>query len=219
MVSAQNILNKCVDGPSIDNIYCPLIRRDDDFDLNADNGITRQTLNIASLEAEGIDYEIRYVWDLARNFSSLPGTLQLSLLGQHLMQRENFEFQEEPDNATRIDGLLGDPTDQFQLRATYQASRLTLSWRYRWLDSMRLIGWDTDDEVQDIYKTTSWGYHELQGRYLFEGVLGGALELFAGVRNLTDEEPEYPLTGNGGGSGIYDTYGRTYYFGVQYDME
>jgi len=215
---AQDILDRCVDGPSIDNIYCPLVTRDADFDINADNGITRATQNISALEVEGIDYEIDYTWELGDTFNGVPGALQFNIGGTHLLTLDEFVFAEDPSTSIDTQGLLGDPENSFVLNTTYRAGSLTLNWRMRWLDDMRLIDNELADELESPLDADSVGYHDVQARYLFGNVLGGSLEVYGGIRNLTDEEPQEYLTGNGGQSGIYDTQGRTYYVGLIYDL-
>ena len=58
----------------------------------------------------------------------------------------------------------------------------------------------------------------MQVRYLFKNLLYGNLDVYGGVNNLDDAPPQQYLSGNGDGSGIYDTLGRTYYLGVVYDL-
>ena len=214
----QDILNRCVDAPSIDNIYCPLINRDANFDINPDNGITQVTQNISLLEAEGIDYEIDYIWEIGEVFDWARGTLSFNLTGSHLLTLDEFVFAEDPSSAIDYKGILGDPDNSYILNTTYTAGNLTVNWRMRWLDEMRLIDNELSDELEDPNMTEDVAYHDLQVRYLLNDVFDGELELFGGVRNLEDQEPQRYLTGNGGGSGIYDTYGRTFYAGVIYTM-
>ena len=198
----QDILNRCVDAPSIDNIYCPLINRDANFDINPDNGITQVTQNISLLEAEGIDYEIDYIWEIGEVFDWARGTLSFNLTGSHLLTLDEFVFAEDPSSAIDYKGILGDPDNSYILNTTYTAGNLTVNWRMRWLDEMRLIDNELSDELEDPNMTEDVAYHDLQVRYLLNDVFDGELELFGGVRNLEDQEPQRYLTGNGGGSGI-----------------
>jgi len=215
---AQDILDRCVDSATINNIYCPLITRDADFDINEDNGITRQTQNISSLEAEGIDYEVDYTFDVAALLGKVPGQLNFNLAGTHLINFDEFVFQDDPSTAIQTLGVLGDPENSWILNTTYRNANLTLNLSWRWLDEMRLIDQELSNELESPFETDDVSYFNVQARYLFENVSGGALEVFGGIRNLTEENPQQYLTGNGGQSGIYDIYGRTYYMGLIYDL-
>ena len=215
---AQDILDRCVDAPSINNIYCPLVTRDADFDINADNGITQLTQNISALEVEGIDYEVDYIWEVGEMFDWVSGTLNFNLTGSHLLTFDEFVFAEDPSSAIDTRGILGDPENSFILNTTYTLGDFTMNWRVRWLDEMRLFANESADELESPKNADSVAYHDLQARYLMADTFGGNLEVFGGVRNLEDKEPRRYLTGNGGGSGIYDTYGRTFYMGVIYTL-
>ena len=44
--------------------------------------------------------------------------------------------------------------------------------------------------------------------------VGPKYNFYLGVDNLTNQKPPYGTSGIGGGSAIYDVYGRFYYAGV-----
>jgi iron complex outermembrane recepter protein len=218
-VDAQDILNKCVDAPSIDNIYCPLVVRDASFDLDPVAGITQTSLNIASLEAKGIDYELNYLWDMSATFDRPIGSVNFNVVGMHLTELKNFDFAGDPSSETDIKGLLGDPKDQFNVNTTYHWGNVTANWRFRYLDEMRLVSNEQSSELQHPYKTNVQTYHDVQLRYLFADAYYGDFDVYAGVNNLMDEAPQKYLSGSGSQSAIYDTLGRTFYVGVVFDLQ
>ncbi|WP_237067827.1 TonB-dependent receptor plug domain-containing protein [Microbulbifer guangxiensis] len=207
----QTILNKCVDGSSINNAFCGNIERDANGDLVS---LTSSALNASALTANGIDYEVRYQFALADVFNSDDlGSLTLSLLGTHLLERNDYSFQDDPSDVDQIDGELGDPTDTFISNVTYSYGNLSVNWRHQYIDSMALFGiGDSRPESAAPSYTGKVGYNSLQTRYLFQD----SIEVFGGVNNIEDTAPPAYLTGTGGGSGMYDTLGRTYYLGANY---
>ncbi len=215
-ISAQTILEKCVDAPSIDNIYCPLITRDADFDLNPTEGIVQQQLNISRLVAKGIDWDVGYMWDLGETFGGNMGALDFHVFGTNLKRLDAYPFSNEPDVKDDDRGELGDPVNQFNGSVEYRRNALTLSYRFQWLDEMLLVANDDREDLETPRTTDPVAYHHLQARYSFEDVLGGSIEVYGGVNNLFNTEPEQYLTGIGAGSGIYDVFARTYYLGFRY---
>lgn len=219
-LGAQDILDRCVDSADINNQFCPLINRDPDFDLNADDGIAQQTLNIARLHAEGIDYEVNYNWDISELSNSNIGTLNFRLYGTHLLTLEQFDFQDDPSSRTDDRGVLGDPMQSWRFSTSWMWNSLSLTYQWRHIGKMRLIDNDESRERQDPYRTDNTDYHNLQARYLFENVGNGTVELYGGINNLSDQKPFFKgnVVGTGAGSGIYDVLGRSYYLGLKYQL-
>lgn len=207
----QTVLDKCVDAASINNAFCANIERDANGDLVS---LTSQALNASALTAKGIDYEVRYEFALADLLNSDDlGSLTLSLLGTHLLERNDYSFQDDPSEVDQIDGELGDPTDTFISNVTYRYGNLSVNWRHQYIDSMALF--DMPDYRPESVATPYTGevrYNSLQSRYLFQD----NIEVFGGVNNIEDTAPPAYLSGTGGGSGMYDTLGRTYYLGANY---
>lgn len=206
----QTILDKCVDASSINNAFCGNIERAANGDLVS---LTSSALNASKLTARGVDYEVRYSFALADLFKAEMGDLSLSLQGTHLLERDDYSFQNEPDSVDQIDGELGDPEDAYNLNVTYRYGDLAVNWSHRYLDSMALydIG-NARPESAAPSKTGVVRYNDLRASYLFQE----KLEVYTGVNNLEDQEPPAYLSGTGGGSGMYDTLGRSYYLGVNY---
>ncbi|QKX16814.1 TonB-dependent receptor domain-containing protein [Microbulbifer sp. YPW1] len=206
----QTILDKCVDASSIDNQFCGNIQRDANGDLVS---LTSSALNASKLTARGIDYEVRYEMALADLFKSELGNLTLSLQGTRLLERDDYSFQNEPDSADRIDGELGDPTNAYNMNVTYRYGDLSVNWAHRYLDDMALydIGL-TQPESAAPSNTGVIRYNDLRAAYLYQD----SFEVYGGINNIEDQDPPAYLSGTGGGSGMYDTLGRSFYMGVNY---
>ncbi|WP_250461265.1 TonB-dependent receptor domain-containing protein [Microbulbifer litoralis] len=211
-VPAQEILERCVDSASIDNVYCPLVPRDSTGEVTS---LTSTLFNIASLTARGIDYQVDYSFDLADIMPSESnwGSLDFSLVGTQLLERNDYPFQDNPDDPDEIRGELGDPVRSYTTNLTYHRGDLQINWRSRYIDDMLLIENDERIDLQAPYKTPSIRYHDLQGRYNF-----AELEVYGGINNIDDVEPPVGLSGTTSGSGIYNTLGRSFYLGINYSL-
>ena len=214
-VGEQDILDKCVDAASINNIYCPLVTRGADFEITS---ITQTSLNIARLESSGVDIELNYMWDIGETFDAALGQLFVNVIGSHVYKYETFDFEDEPDTQDDERGEIGNPIDSAVTNIRYERGPLTVNWRIEYLDSMRLIEDDAARERESPYRADELFYHDVQVRYLLEQMLGGDLTVYGGVSNLTEEDPPEYLTGVGEGSGIYDVFGRSFYVGAIYRM-
>ena len=215
-VSAQQILDRCVDAPGGPNEqFCNLVERNDDFDITSILSIQQ---NIGALEASGVDMEARYLTGLG----DLPGLsgqewargdLTFSLVATYLDERKDFPFQDE-DVADFIAGELGDPEWAGNASVAYERDGLVARWEARYLQSQILYNRSEIsptvpeevffDETGDVF------YHDVQVRKAFSD----GLEVYAGVDNLFDQEPPASLSGGGSGSAIYDALGRKFYVGL-----
>ncbi len=212
-IPAQEILERCVDSASINNIYCPLVPRGSDSEVIS---LTSPLLNIASLTARGIDYQVDYRFDLADIISTRSnwGSLKFSLLGTELLERNDFPFQDNPNDPDEERGELGDPIHSYTTNLTYSRGAFEVNWRSRYIDDMLLIEADERKDLQSPYKAPSVRYHDLQGSYSF-----AEFKIYGGINNIDDVEPPVGLSGTGGDSGIYSTLGRSFYLGVNYTLD
>lgn len=208
--TGQTILDKCVDGSSIENAFCGNIVREANGDLVS---LTSSALNASKLTAKGIDYEVRYNFSLADLFNSEMGDLTFGLQGTHLLERDDYSFQNEPDSVDPINGELGDPTDAYNLNVTYRYGDLAVNWGHRYIDNMALydIGNKNPESAAPSY-TGEVRYNSLRTSYLYQE----SLEVYGGVNNVEDKAPPAYLTGITEDSGMYDTMGRSFYLGASY---
>lgn len=216
-VSAQQILDRCVDSPNGPNEqFCSLIDRNDDFDIT---NILSIQQNLAALEASGIDFEARYATDLVdvapflQANSWAQGQLTLSGVATYLEERKEFPFQNE-DVADFFEGELGDPEWAANLSVGYALNDLQVRWETRFIQSQILYDRSeispTTPEQVFFDETGDVFYHDVQVRQRF----GDRFEAYAGVDNLFDQEPPALLSGGGEGSAIYDAIGRRFYVGL-----
>ena len=205
-VSVQNVADNCVDatgGP--DAGFCGQIDRNPtthDIEL-----VRSGYLNAAALNTKGVEVQARYTTDLAS--FELPGEVKMNLLVNKLLELEEFEFQNRPDEINVEDGEVGDPTWQARFGVDYELDDLVVSWSTRFIDrSFTLDISPTGDTAED----TSPAYigsivtHDLAVSYQ----LNDNVSFNAGIRNIGDKlAPGYTA------NPIYDLVGRRAFAGVR----
>ncbi|WP_417348303.1 TonB-dependent receptor domain-containing protein [Ferrimonas sp.] len=200
-VAAQDVADNCVDatgGP--DANFCSQVDRDPNtFDITL---VRSGYLNAAAYNTRGIELQASYSMDLG------PGELDLNLVGNQLLELEQFEFQDRPDEVNDEKGEVGDPELQFRLSANYRWDDMTVNWVTRFIDNS--VTYDVSpnggspEDVSPHYVPTIVT-HDLGGTYNFNDTV----QLRAGIRNLFDKlPPGYTV------NPIYDLVGRRYYVGV-----
>ncbi|PHZ85570.1 TonB-dependent receptor domain-containing protein [Paremcibacter congregatus] len=204
---AQDILDRCVDAESINNIFCPLITRDSTDEIT---NILQIQANIAGLEASGVDFDITYN---ISGIANTDGMLSLKLMGTYLLYNRDFPFQDEPDNPDREDGELGDPEWLMNFTATYYSGPWTFNYKLRFIDDMLRVeheDFEASPEEQELIHTGTVTYSDIQLRYQIRD----GIEVYGGVNNIFEKNPPLPFDATGGDSGIYDNVGRFFYTGV-----
>lgn len=187
-VSAQDIVNACVDDPGgINNAFCDLVDREADPSSAQFGGFRflRQTeINFARIEAEGIDFSASYSFDLGEN------EFGARLVGTNQMKLDNFPSATDP---TFIDDELGEilrpelsgnltltwgrgPFD-LGVQTSYQSAQLLTGVENEQIDSGTFA--IDDAEGEETYIVDIFGTYEFSEQLSFYG----------GVNNVADEEP------------------------------
>ncbi|MCG9757446.1 TonB-dependent receptor [Shewanella insulae] len=201
-VSAQNMIDKCLDSSTIDNIYCKRITRDPNS--GEITSIVSQSLNIAKLEAAGVDLDIGYVFDLYN------GDVNTNLVLTHLLKRNEYPFQGETDTYNEYAGYVGEAEWQANLTAQYSKDNWGVYWRTRFIDEVSLYTPQELEKNPNPSNNTSYGKYFISDAsvsYSFEN----GIKLKFGVDNLFDRDLPYGTTGTGAGSASYDNVGRYYH--------
>ncbi|GGI84556.1 TonB-dependent receptor domain-containing protein [Shewanella gelidii] len=209
-VGAQDIINRCVDAPGgINNEYCTLLTRDET--THQITSIKQYALNIAKLEATGIDFDIGY------NFDAFDGEVRTSFIATKLIDRKDYSFQDEPDVFEQQAGTLGNAEWQANINLSYNIDNWTVLWRTRFVDEVSLY---TDQELEkNPNPNSSMGY----GEYFISDTavsydFDSGVSLKIGVDNLFDKDLPFGTTGTGAGSASYDNVGRFFHATVSYVM-
>lgn len=219
-LSAQESANLCVDSPSVANDFCKLIVRSTAPTVGAPTGsiigFTTTARNYASLEAEGIDLDLRYT----RQIDGV-GNLALRALGTLALKRNDFPFIENPTfiNQTLLE--VGDPRLNVNFNADLRTGNWSFGYGLRYISSqfltdvenLKSVGGKPPQQpnIQDILQTGDKFYHDARLAYAI-----GEGSFFLSVSNVFDSRP--PLgavqsTVLSDGRGVYDSIGRYFTFG------
>ena len=242
-VGANAILFNCYDAVDLDNNFCRQINpRQPDGNFNEDAALITGPVNFAKLDAEGIDFDIRYT----KTFDN-DDRLALRLLATHVLDRTNFLDVDNPTVPNVVRGELGDPKWAANFNASYRFGDITLSYGLRFIDKMFIRGFETTNSFiaacpeDGIIPRTEGNptctpgalvevpptnpdadaNPEYPARFFHDIRLDFRVDdrfnFYAGIDNFTDQFPPSPLTGSGGGSGIYDNIGRYFFAGFNID--
>ena len=217
---AQEILDNCF----VNNItsFCSLVRRNSVGELEGDGfGIVQDIRNLATINAEGIDYSLSYDFDVG-DFD-----IGLGLAGTHTL---DSSFQSSATSPLiECQGVYGDtcgnPTseDRINLSASVGWKSLSATVFVRHLSAVDVQerADDPDQIGRSIYlieKIPAVQYVDLSLQWRWND----ALKVTLAAQNLLDEEPT--IVGNipGGNTApnayvdIYDPLGPKYSLGVTY---
>lgn len=209
-IGAQDIIDRCVDSPSgVNNEYCALLTRDPT--THEITNINQYSLNIAALEAAGIDFDIGY------NFDLLGGEFKTNIIATQLFDRKDYSFQDEPDVYEDYVGVAGTPEWQANLTLNYTMENWGAMWRTRFIQGVNLY---TDNELElnanpnSLLSYPDYYISDAAISYNFDN----GVSLKFGVDNLFDEDLPFGSTGTTAGSAAYDNVGRFYYTTFSFKM-
>lgn len=192
---ATDTMNKCVDSPTIDNNFCPLILRDSGLSIEQ---ISINKINVGSLNARGVDFEGYYSTDMHN------GTLSVSLNGSYLLEHEQLVDSNDPTSLFITRNDPNNPKFRSNLNLTYKEGALSVGLNTRYIGSAILDTNALTDEVFDTNDVPSRMYNDLIIGYEFDN----DLKLTATITNLGDVEPPRREVVFTGAMGNYDNVGR-----------
>ena len=152
-LTGQAIANACVDLPSTNNQFCDAIERNP-ANGGAISGFTSGNINLALLEARGVDFDVRYSFDVPSYGGRDLGSIQTSVVGTRFIERftesdpiigQTIADETDPvqqalliaDQATVSDllGVVGTPEWIFNLGINWDLGKWSLGWTGRFEDS------------------------------------------------------------------------------------
>ncbi|XPF94066.1 TonB-dependent receptor plug domain-containing protein [Colwellia sp. RE-S-Sl-9] len=193
--SATDIIKKCVDSPSTDNEFCPLITRDSQSSISR---IDVSKINVGSLNARGIDFEGYYKTD------AYNGTLAVSLNGSYLLDHEQLIDENDPTSLFITKNEPDNPEFRSNLNLTYKEGALSVGLNTRYIGSTVLDANALTNETIDTNDVPSRMYNDLVIGYEFDN----DLRLTATITNIGDVEPPRREVVFTGAIGNYDNVGR-----------
>ncbi|MCH1918718.1 TonB-dependent receptor [Shewanella sp. A3A] len=209
-IDAQDILDKCLDSETgINNQYCALISRNPDN--HQINNIVVQSMNLAKLEASGVDFDVRYSFDL------LGGELTSGLIATKLIRNREYSFQNDPSSYEDFAGTAGLPDWQSNLNLTYSRDNWEATWRTRYLQKVDLYSAQSlarDANPSNVMNYGTYVISEMAIGYKFDNGLG----LKFGVDNVFDKSLPFGTIGTSASSAMYDNVGRYFYTSASFSF-
>ncbi len=180
-VSAQDIVDNCVDSASIANQFCDLVSRNGN--TGGFNFLRQVSLNFARLETAGVEASMAYRFDLGDH------SFNFAAAGTWVDKLNRFF---DPADLTNIDPELGElqrPEWSGNASLTWSWDKLDLTWSTTYLDSMALRSVEVEDlgTVYSVANGTSDStfIHDIS----FNFDLNDQFDIYGGVNNIFDELP------------------------------
>jgi iron complex outermembrane receptor protein len=171
--------------------------------------IRQFSLNIASLEAAGIDFDIGYI------FEAFNGDVRTNLIATRLLKRKDFSFQDEPDTFEELAGTAGYAEWQANWSLGYSINSWDVNWRTRYVEGVSLY---TDKELalnanpNSNMEFSDYFISDVAVTYNFDS----GIKLKFGIDNLFNRDLPYGRTGTDTTSSAYDNVGRFFHTTATY---
>ena len=184
-VSAQDIVDNCVDSADINNPFCAAIDRRDD---NGGFRFLRQSqINFARQETAGVEASAQYRFDLGDHGFTLNAS------GTWVDKLDNFF---DPSDLTSVDPELGElqrPEWAGRASITWDWDRLSLTWATTYLDSQGLRA----VEIESVGDGSTFQYTAENGLssnafihdFSFNYEFSDEIDIYGGVNNVFDRQP------------------------------
>jgi len=230
--SAQGVLNNCYNGSDPTNANCTAIHRDSSGAIAAPTYINLGQTNLNSLKVEGVDFGGDYGFD--PGYSLLDGGSTVTISTNWTYTGENKTLASTPGSVSTdcigaFGGTCGEPLPRLKgvSRVSYETGPLTISLRWRFIDSV------TDDRYLLPLRTgvgtvtplnamtnpviPTYNYFDLSGSY----DVTDKITLTGGINNLFDLTPPVEIKSSYGNTwpGTYDAFGQTIFFSVSAKTE
>ena len=204
-VSAQEVVERCVDGASLANVFCSNISRD--RTTGYINDFLVQPFNVASYDTEGLDVALNYRFG---SRSSRLGSFNFRATGNYL-----HKLTFVPSQGADLENRRGEygfraPKYSGTSDITWSLGKVTLNYGVNWWDktlrfSNQRVKSDPDITSPEYFYIKDKWEHEAQAAF----DVSDRFNIYAGVNNLLDEKPDAGITGP------VSSVGRFFYVGVK----
>ncbi len=212
-IGVQQLVNACYDAATFPNQFCQQFTRDRNPNsptFLGFNSFLSTQLNFAKIQTQGIDYSVRYTFELGQLAQAFEefGSLTLGITGNRVEKLERFE---DPIDESIVNNRLyesGQPRNAFSTFARWRWDRLVLNWQARYwggfLEFSPRLQNENADRVENAWTGQMWR-HDFSGSYDWND----QIRIYGGINNVFDKSPVlssrvYPV-------GII---GREYFLGV-----
>jgi outer membrane receptor protein involved in Fe transport len=217
-LSAQTIVDQCVDLSTINNPYCAAVTRNGNGTQlpGSVKQVIAQELNVSLFSTAGVDFTAAYHAELNDWFSGGDyGSLDVKLLGSRLLQYKTTELAgQAPVNG--INTYSG-PTPYWQLNLdlVWKLDAWTVDYNVDWYDSVLNDDRQTIDSQPNIFpaKYIHIPAHDNQSIQVAYDVAPG-WDVYAGINNLWYQKPFADDYGEGEPE---SPLGRVFYAGLKVD--
>jgi outer membrane receptor protein involved in Fe transport len=219
VLSGQQILTSCVDAPTINNQFCPLLNPRNQFGLFPVPALLSAGVNFAKQTSRGVDFDLGY-----RHTFGNGHVLNLRGIATYTMERNNYTDPTDPTLYGRQLSNLGDPVFSGSLLAGYQAGPFSFDYTLRYIGTMTIFPYEDTHTVQgrppqdpDVSAPIRYPqvfYHDAR----VQAKVNNRFRFYLGVDNIFNKLPPLGLTGTGAGGAVYSNIGRFFYSGVQVDF-
>ena len=184
-VSAQDIVNACYRGSTLNEAFCSLFSRNPtstSAQFGGFNFLQQSLINFASLESDGVDFSASYDFELGEH------GFGVTVAGTWVNELNRFS---DPLDSSVVDIELGEvnrPELAGNIFLNWYWRDLRVQWQTQYQDEQLLAFVEIDDAdalygpsvVQDEF----W-QHDLAANFTFNETF----TVYGGIRNVTDEEP------------------------------
>jgi outer membrane receptor protein involved in Fe transport len=217
-LSAQTILNQCVDQSSINNQFCALLFPRDQFGLFPTPALLSSGVNFAKQTSRGIDMDLAYRHTFA-------GGVRVNARGiaTYTLERNNYVNPVDPNFIDRQLSELGDPIFSASLQLGVGQGPWDLSYTMRYIGRQTVSTYEathslqgrppTNPDVTSVRYYPDVFYHDARVAVK----VNNKFRWYLGVDNIFDRKPPLGLLGTGGGE-PYSSIGRYFYSGLQVDF-
>lgn len=217
-LSAQQVVDSCFRTLDNSSETCQAINR---FPNGQIDFVSATLKNIATLQASGLDLQADYAFELPDSLSMLDGASTLSLRFIASWAFENERVSEPGEPGLDCLGYFGgscsgfnvfmQPDAKYVFNANYMSGAMSAR-----LQARIIPGLDLFPGAGNVVESTSGvNYIDLSADY----VINDTITLFAGIDNLTDDQPPvvgFSLAGDANVDiSLYDVLGRRYFAGIR----
>jgi outer membrane receptor protein involved in Fe transport len=220
-LSAQALLNLCTDSDVFNAQACGVFTRAPAGSSNEFEVINfiEGPFNFAALRSKGMDFDIKYGFETSDVFGSDMGRIDLSVVGNYLVKRQDFTNPTTTYIPTEIDTTVNNPRVRLRTAASWSQGPLTLTWRMDFQESQEIvnaatIGLNVDTRPSNLFTTGDFYQHDFAVRY----DLRDNIVLRAGVNNVFDAEPQVQNAGLSPSADNFDLFGRRFFASANIDF-
>lgn len=192
-IGVQQLVNACYDAATFPNQFCEQFTRDRNPNsptFLGFNSFVSSQLNFARIVTQGIDYSIRYNFELGSLASALDsyGSMTFGVTGNWVRKLDRFEDPVDDSIITNQLFVSGQPEHAISAFVRWQWDRVTVNWRSnywsRFLEFSPRIDNNSANNVENAWTGNIWR-HNLSGAFM----ANDQIRIIAGVNNVFDEKP------------------------------